>query len=386
MAPAAIIVLVVVISGVALVLDKLWLDAAAVELQTAAESAALASGGELVTDDLLRPNFNQSELLERARKKGTSIAWKNKLAGRPIEIDDSEDGDIRFGKLVVQEDTGREVFVETNQRPTSVVVRAEHSRSRNNPVALFFQGLTGQPAGDVTALAEASIDNRIVGLQPLDSVPIPALPLAILKSCQDDRRLDTWDAAIVNRQGADRFRYHEDTGEITSGADGIPEITLRTAGRDEDVDKSNMFLFAAKHTATHDDIIRHIRSGWTEDDLPNGIDGLRLDRGHDDHVTLNGVGGSLSNELADLAGQCRIVFLYDEFQPVEHSREGTVRCIRAVAGRILDVRLHSNEACEIIFQPGVLTTRTALLAAETVVSGSWDRLANPYIYKLRLTH
>jgi hypothetical protein len=386
MAPAAIVVLVVVISGVALVLDKLWLDAASVELQTAAESAALASGGELATDDLLKPDFDQTALLERARHKGKSIANTNKIAGNPVSLDDSEEGDIRFGKIVVQGDSGREVFVETQRRPTSVVVRAEHSRSRNNPVALFFQGLTGQPGGDVTALAEASIDNRIVGLQPLDSVPVPALPLAILKSCEDQSRIDTWDAAITNRRGADRFCFHEDTGEITSGPDGIPEITLRTAGRDEDVDESNMFLFAAKHTATHEDIVRQLRSGWTEDDLPAGTDGLRLDRRHHKFLTLNGAGGSLPNELADLVGQCRIVFLYDEFQQDQYSREGRIRCVRAVAGRILDVRLHSNEACEIVFQPGVLTTRTALLAAETLVQGSWDRLANPYIYKLRLTH
>lgn len=385
MAPAAIMALVVVISGVALVLDSIWLDAAEVELQTAAESAALASCGTLATDDLLKVEYDQKSIIDRARERGASIASTNKLAGRSVELDDSDDGDIRFGRIVV-DNAGRERFVETPHRPTSVVVRAEHSRSRNNPVALFLHGLTGQSAGDVKTHAEASLDNRIVGLQPLNGVPIPALPLAILKSDPKNRGLETWDNAIINRQGADRFCYHEDTGEIAEGADGIPEITLRTAGRDEKIENSNMFLFASRPSVTRDDIARHIRIGWGDDDLPGGVEGLRLHRRHHEFLTLNGVGGSLSRDLESIVGECRIVFLYDEFESDGRSREGRIRCITAVAGRILSIQIHDGDACEIVFQPGVLTTRTALLASETLVQGSWDRLANPYIYKLRLTH
>ncbi|MFP6765498.1 MAG: hypothetical protein VB858_17855, partial [Planctomycetaceae bacterium] len=235
MAPAAIMALVVVIAGVALVLDQLWLDAASVELQTAAESAALAAGGELATDDLLKLNFSRENILQRARQKATEIAATNQIAGRPVQLDDSIAGDIRFGRVVVQSSSGREVFVETDFQPTSVATRAEHSRSQNNPVALFLNGLTGKTGGDVTAIAEASLDNRLIGLQPLDGVPIPALPLAILKSDLDGRNLETWDSAIVNRQGHDQFSYHEDTGEISSEPDGIPEIRLWSAGRNEDV-------------------------------------------------------------------------------------------------------------------------------------------------------
>lgn len=386
MAPAAIMALVVVISGVALVLDSLWLDAASVELQTAAESAALASAGELATDDILKEQFDQERILDRARGKAKYIASTNRIAGAPVQLDNSSEGDIRFGRVVVQDATGQEIFVETGHRPTSVVVRAEHSRTRNNPVALFLNGLTGEVGGDVAALAEASIDNRIVGFQPLNGVPIPALPLAILKADLKKRGLQSWNEAIFDRQGSDRFCYHEDSGEISSGPDGIPEITLHSAGRRDDVENSNVFLFAAKRTATRDDISRHIRSGWTDEDLPDGVDGLRTDRRHHSFLTLNGVGGSLSTELAGVIGQCRVVFLYEEFQPDDRSREGQIRCVEAVAGRILSIRLRDSEACEIIFQPGVLTTRTALLASETLVQGSWDRLANTYIYKLRLTH
>lgn len=383
MAPAAIMALVVVISGVALVLDSIWLDAASIELQTAAESAALASCGTLATDDLLKPEFDPQEIIDRARRTGADIASTNRIAGQRVQINDSED--MRFGRIVI-DDHGREVFVETGHRPTSVVVRAEHSRSRNNPVALFLYGLNRQSAGDVRTLAEASIDNRIVGLQPLDGVPIPALPLAILKSASEKCRLETWDTAITSRQGADRFGYDEETGEIFRGADGIPEITLRTAGRDENIENSNMFLFASLPDVTREDVSRQIRNGWGDDDLPGGSDGIRLHHRHHEFLTLNGVEGSLSRELASVIGECRIVFLYNEFQTDGRSRAGRIRCVSAVAGRILSIRLHDNEACEIILQPGVLTTRTAQLASETLVQGSWDRLANPYIYKLRLTH
>jgi len=386
MAPAALMALVVVISGVSLVLDQLWLDAASIELQTAAESAALAAGGELATDDLLRLEYSQEKILQRARRKATQIAATNRIAGTPVQLDSSAGGDIRFGQTVVQSSTGREVFVETDYQPATVVTRAEHSRSGNNPVALFLHGLTGTTGGDVTAIAEASIDNRLVGVQPLNGVPIPALPLAILKSNIDGRSLETWDSAIVKRQGSDRFSYHEDTGDISSGPDGIPEIRLWSAGRNEDIENSSVFLFAVRHDAIREDIVRHIHSGWTDSDLPDGIQQLRFDQSPAEYLTLGSIGGSLGSGLGDIAGQCRIVFLYDSFQAGAHSREGRIRCVRAVAGRILSIQLFSNGAREIIFQPGVLTTRTALLADETHFSGPWDSLANPYIYKLRLTY
>jgi hypothetical protein len=42
-----------------------------------------------------------------------------------------------------------------------------HSRSRNNPFATFLNSVSNNEGADVSALSEASIDNRVVGFRPL---------------------------------------------------------------------------------------------------------------------------------------------------------------------------------------------------------------------------
>ncbi len=130
--PALLMGFVVVLCGVALVLNELWLESAQTELQTAAESAALASGGCLASDELLKEEPDFDALLDQAREKGSRIAGTNRIAGQPVEIDSTAGSDIRFGHLVAQERSGRTVFVETSREPKSVVVRAECRRRRGH--------------------------------------------------------------------------------------------------------------------------------------------------------------------------------------------------------------------------------------------------------------
>ncbi len=92
-----------------------------------------------------------------------------------------------------------------------------------------------------------------------------------------------------------------------------------------------------------------------------------------------------SSELRKIIGQCRIVFLYDRFESRSRSAAGRLQCVGAVAGRILSVEVLKHGQTEIVFQPGVLTTRTALLAVDTITQQPWEQLANRYIYKLQLT-
>jgi len=128
MAPVVLIALVVVVSAVGLVLDRVWLQAAQVELLTAAESAALGAGRYLVSDDLLRTEPNPKKCIERARKAAVDAAANNRTSGQSVVLDGSPEGDVRFGRLLKQERTGQVIFVETIHDPTSVVVRAQHTR------------------------------------------------------------------------------------------------------------------------------------------------------------------------------------------------------------------------------------------------------------------
>ena len=76
MALAAMMSLLVIVGGVALALDRLWLDSAKTELEAAVEAAALRGGQLLASDDLLRVDADADAQLERARQEAG-----RKLAG-----------------------------------------------------------------------------------------------------------------------------------------------------------------------------------------------------------------------------------------------------------------------------------------------------------------
>ena len=380
LAPAVVIALVVVISGVGLTLDRLWLQAAQVELLTAAESAALGAGRHLVNDDLLRTSADPEKHIKRSRKAAVEIAVISLVSGEPVRLDGSPEGDIRFGRLLKQKRTGRVIFVETSRAPTSVVVRARHTRALGNPVVTFFNGLTGTDGADVAAQAEATINNRILGFEPLGGAPIPILPIAILRTAPENSRLESWQQSIDQRSGRDEFRYDESTGKVSRKADGIPEITLRLAKHH---DEANAHVIVPKPQTSLAKLARQMATGWNQDDLPGGRTQLRIDAGLRDFQTVNGVPGNVSGELPGIIGQCRIVLLYDELTPSDYSG-GRIRCTQFAAGRILNVT-YQNGTCEIVFQPGVLTTRTAILADDRETRISPEQLANRYVYKLQLT-
>ena len=383
--PAMLIAMLVAMMATALTLDRIWLSAAQAELTTAAESAALRGGRLLANDDLLRLRVDHKERLRRVREAAAQIAATNKIAGEQVQLDDSEEGDIRFGRIVKQRDDRNELFVETSYNPNCVVVRAEHSRSMNNPVGLFMGVLTGQPEGDVAAIAEASIDNQIVAFRPFDGVPVPVLPMAILRFDSKRCGRPAWETEIEQRQGSDRLKFDESTKKVVRGADGIPEIVLRSPAFGAKPEDANLHFFALNPTSSRDAIARQIQTGWSEQDFPKQYKGLfRIDRPQHDWRTVN-VGSGVVNELNKLIGQCRIVFLFDEFQAGQNG-EGTIRCVGIVAGRILALQHQRDGSCEFIFQPGVLTTRTAVIAKEMPIDGPCERFENKYIYKLQLTN
>ncbi|MCA9070059.1 MAG: hypothetical protein KDA84_14100, partial [Planctomycetaceae bacterium] len=135
--PGILVGLVVMICCLALVLDKLWMDAATTELRTASEAAAFAAARELIQDDLLCEDYDSQERMKAARERALEVAWENPVAGQPVELDATPDGDIRFGQLVCDSDSGRTRFLQTVQKPRTVVVTSCRLRSRGNPVALW---------------------------------------------------------------------------------------------------------------------------------------------------------------------------------------------------------------------------------------------------------
>lgn len=150
--------------------------------------------------------------------------------------------------------------------------------------------------------------------------------------------------------------------------------------------------------STDEELLLHMHNGWRDEDLPKNLNELRFDENSShDFQTVGGIHGETPRVLKELIGQCRILFLYDEFLPTGRSGAGRIQVTQAVAGRVLSVEVLDDDGCELIIQPGVMTTRTALLASSEHESKSGrrrkrdrkdrsEKLANRYIYKLQITN
>lgn len=178
--PAIAVALVAILGGAALVVDRLWLDTAHTELRTAAEAAALAAGRELANDDLLRTSHNQQSRVVKARLAAARIAAENFAIGEPLVLNTDDDGDVRVGQLTFDDSTGESLFIETEDNPTTVVVSARRTNDRQWPVDLPFRTLVGPNTADVVAIAEATLDNHIIGIRSVNYLAVPTLPIAIL--------------------------------------------------------------------------------------------------------------------------------------------------------------------------------------------------------------
>ncbi len=409
--PALALALLAILGGAALVVDRLALDTAKNELRTSAEAAALSAARELANDDRLRTDFNPAALQMKSRFAAARIAAENLIAGESLTLNTEPNGDVRLGHLRADPVTGETIFVEAEDReePTTVVVNARRTSDRDSAIPLPMRALYAPTDADVVAVAEASINFGVIGLRPIEELPIPTLPLAILSQAVEEpdavsekssatrdprskttqtskpkrASVSSWTRDIEQRRGADRFGYDVSTGEVTQAADGIPEITLRTAPRSVSA-KSNAFVLALTGDLTQDSLHRQVSEGWSANDLQPLGGELLFDQGPLSLAGLRGVDSNvLCGALRKVLGQPRVVFLYDREIGDSRASVASLQITKMVAGRVMSVRELSDCECEIVFQPAVMATRSAVTSPDESESGCEK---NKYVANLRLTN
>lgn len=374
MLPAIAVAILVAGGAVALVLDQLWLSIAQRELQTASNAAALAAGQEMAGEELLKLDFDTSVRADAIREVAYNVATSNPAAGKKVAVNTEPHQDVRFGRPVMDPLTGQVKFIETDYAPSSVIVNTHRNRQHGNAVSLFMPYLTGQPTGDVSAFAEASISNRISAVRPFEHSNVPAWPIAILESDGGDN--DDWTTTVELREGPDDWSWNREKKQLSNTSDGIPEMILRTGMREI---PGNVCV-ADLGTELRDYRLRkQFRNGWSWENLQEFGSELSFERGA---LEINGSAdfiGMPFQELKKQIGQTRIVLLYQRlnaFDPIETHK---ITVTRFVAIRLLEVRSTGDEI-EFVVQPTVVTTRTAVLS-----ESQFETPINPYIYRLALT-
>ncbi|MFQ5734280.1 MAG: hypothetical protein ACE5KM_20270 [Planctomycetaceae bacterium] len=388
--PAVAVALVAVLLALALVLDAWWLENASVEMNGVAEASALAAGRALVTDDRLRDNVEETWAgnVERARRAALDMARRNQITGRRFPLHPYRD--VRFGRLRWNGD-GTASFYDTAHHPATVVVFVRRTRRNGNPIALFLRGLSGDPAAELTRAAEATVDDCVVGVRPPAGGAIPMWPLAIaeFRESRNDGSpadLHCWHDQIDQRRGTDDYTFDEATQAVLRRPDGIPELILRCNLHGERTAASNVCIVDLGSRLRVDRLLRQFRDGIVADDLKTTGGQLRLDAAPIAANSYGGITPAIRGRLTADVGKCRIVLLYRARDERDSNRPARVECSRLVAGRVMDVRTNGDGECEIIFQPGTLVTRAAVLAKKQIPEEQRSRYRNPCIYKLQLTN
>lgn len=367
----------------ALVLDRLWLDAARSELQNTAEMVALAAAGRLADDERINTQSEPQLLTTSAREVAAAVAGNNRCAGIPVVLDSEPGGDLDFGKFDLNLDNGLNEFLATELFPTVVRCRIEKSRSVGNPVARLFAGLTGESGGDAIGQAEATLTNLIAGFRPFAGGPVPAFPMAIWERDPSDERDDTWEVQIAQGAGSDDWRFDSTLRQVVPGADGLPELVLIPMPPGGEPTDANFQLINVGNGLDDAHLVRQIESGWAVEDLVPFGGQIGLTNGPLQLECSAQAFPAGLDACSRMIGQKRIVALYETLQPTGNGL-GEITVTQFVAIRIMSVD-GTPEAPRITVQPTVVTTRTALPLMGVLASDASAELANPYIYKVSLT-
>lgn len=378
--PVVAIALMITLAGMALILDRIWLETAQLELTTAAEVTALAAARQLAADDRLVPNIDPVQRLDAARTAAEALAAGNLVAGQLPSFTVSGT-DILFGNYTELQENGTIQFDTTVTDPLSVRITLHRSRSRNNPVALFVGQLTGIPFGNVVRQADATVNNHIAGIRPVAGGFAPGLPLAIWKNDPSGNRNDTWDVQIEQRKGSDNYRYDLASRKPVPGGDGIPEIAVRSLARGGRPELCNLQVLDIGTDFADAKLQRQFQSGWSDEDLQS-LAGILTAA-----ATFSSTPELVSKErdvLESLSGEPRICLIFTRAVPTGNQSYLQTTCVDFVAVRVMNVQDQTDGSCLVVLQPTVMATRSAVIT--TAVGQPPANPPNKYVYNLQLTN
>ncbi len=386
----------------AFVVNHVWISGIRQDALHCAESAALAAAHGLLSDDLLRSQqqpFEQEWRNQRGREAAIEMSHRYQRFTRvpPLIADD-----VRLTS-VSSATAERQAPPETASRPDRVEVNWRNSGYTSDSIPLFLPGLTGVAQAALGVSAAAALDNAPAAFRPSPVISVPVMPLAI----PDDRGAagaPTWSRLIERDQGSDLLTWNDDRRQVEPGADGLPEITLALAAgavsgspgtlvplmfsgnrADPQVFRTWMTegLRAADPTAGGITELQFPQDLSTADlaasDLPRLAEALLRLQGIARIYCLTEVPGQViegpgdDGEAAEDAEESR-----EQGEDAATSVQGrTVRSIRPVAARIMQVRMTSADQLRVTLQPCIIVTSTA-------VPGRAETRANRYIYSIRL--
>jgi Flp pilus assembly protein TadG len=316
---------VFLIALVALAVDLGWIMAVDTQMQSAADSAALAGAGKLLDQSYLQGTANtgaaSNAAMSNARTGAQTFAHQNSAGGLALTLDanssNASNGDIVCGFLSNPSDQSQAMTITTTDvgpYPNSVQVTVHRDGTRNGSLGLFFAPVLGIRSFDLQASATATYEGGIKGFK----IHTPGVSTCKLLPFALD--VNVWNAVVAGTDPSYPDNFSRTTsGSVSSGADNIHECKLFPLSNGNGSGKSGLppgnfgtVDLGAPNNSTAD-LSRQIRYGVNATDLsyfPNHT--IQLDP-TTNTLLLNGdtgVSAGCKDDLAAIIGQPRIIPLY----------------------------------------------------------------------------
>jgi hypothetical protein len=338
----------------ALAIDIGMLYATHAEMQRAADSAALAAAWELLDENRLLGDSYEGYLISLAREGAVYTAARNPVLRSGPVVHPTEDVEVGY----LSDLTYGSSLIFTGDAPANAVgVRVRRDAERGGSISLFFARFLGADTRDLAAEAAAAFADNVVGFEVTESTGnCGLLPFTVQE--------ENWNGLLAGTfTTGDNYSCDPNTGEVTTGSDGVNELNLYPGDMNGQLPPGNfgtVDIGADDNSAA--DVRRQILYGVSEEDLSYFPDG-RLVLDSDGTLLLNGDTGlsaGFKDALEAVKGQPRCIPI---FRDVSGPGNNAMYTIVDFAGiRILNVRLTGPMSQkEVIVQPAVFVDDAAVI-------------------------
>jgi Flp pilus assembly protein TadG len=346
------ILLVFVLGMVAFTVDVSAIGLAKLQLQSAADSAALAGAATLV--DALKSQSVDGSLsnaaLNRIRQESIKFSELHRCAGDSVKL---ASGDIAIGYL--SDPLNRTSTFETGVgRYNTVQVNVKRTKQDNGALNLFFAPIFGHSTIGLEATATASCISNVRGFQTNSKAAnSKLLPFTL--------HIDKWNAVLTGT-GPDVWSHDPAEQKVFASGDGTKEVILY--GRSKIVAGNFGTVDIGSSGNGTNDIVRQILHGPNQSDFDHH--GGKLELGSDGTLILNGDTGlsvGFKSALTSIIGQSRIIPLYDRVSGV--GNRANYRIVGFAGIVITEVMLTGGKK-QVVIQPAPCHDPTAIFGGESV--------------------
>lgn len=384
----ALIVLSLMLLVGLLAVNAPWMSTARTAIDGGSDFAALAGAGRMVDDTAL---FNDAGLMKslaiHAGEEARKFGLRNTVTGEPLDFRLNPDNDPEGDIVVGISDGSRASFEPVNfseadesvlREINAIRLRGRRTHERGKPIRMLGGFPNPMRSHDALSQVTAMLASGVVGFRAVfETSPIPLAPIA-LRSELIGTSLDTWEAQVERRGGADDWLFDRKSHSLQPGQDRLHEMAVRLISSDDEkaedkekkqtAERSNAFVLEIGGNSA-DLLHRQLTVGVMKEDL-NELSGEFAIDANSDLVVSGALWGPTGERGAALweglkllqrTGEARAWPLFDEAS----GKNGRARITGFVAARV--ARVSSYDASgrfAFDLQPTQLSTATAITALD----------------------